>query len=424
MKKSTNLLLAIGIAGLLWTSCSFAYTQEQKEAYEWAYQYRITTQPTIEAANLDWNLTRQELAKMLTNYVENIALTIQDSSPCSFSDEDIISDNLKEFTQRICSYKIMWSNGKNFNPRGKVTRAELGTTISRMLWWDRYNVDWKDYFIYHLNALKENWIMNNIKTPNKILAKRWDTFVMLKRIYDTFGSNINLNNWSTYNKEDSESDSNNLISELYSKANVLYQAKDWKKYYYDGDFLKILKNLANKKWESDLKKYLEIESEYFDEWISQIMELDDEKLSEMFWIDLNDIDMDNMNENEKKELIKTITKWMESALEKNEIRNEKYLNNLENVVKKIENDKYNLKDKYEKTKAFIEKSNTFLRNYFDTIYRILELSVNEEEINDEAWMAIVLELMWDLLKYNGIAAQYQQYIETWATNTMQLLWLK
>ena len=72
MKKSTNLLLAIGIAGLLWTSCTFAYTQEQKEAYEWAYQYRITTQPTIEAANLDGNLTREELAKMLTNYVENL----------------------------------------------------------------------------------------------------------------------------------------------------------------------------------------------------------------------------------------------------------------------------------------------------------------------------------------------------------------
>jgi hypothetical protein len=44
---------------------------------------------------------------MLTNYVENIAFTLQASSPCSFSDEDKINDNLKEFTQRICSYKIM-----------------------------------------------------------------------------------------------------------------------------------------------------------------------------------------------------------------------------------------------------------------------------------------------------------------------------
>ena len=422
MKKSTNLLLAIGIAGLLWTSCSFAYTQEQEEAYEWAYQYRITTQPTIEAANLDWNLTREELAKMLTNYVENIAFTLQASSPCSFSDEDKINDNLKEFTQRICSYKIMWTDGKSFNPRGKVTRAELGTTISRMLWWDRYNVDWKDYFIYHLNALKENWIMNDIQTPNKIFAKRWDTFVMLKRIYDNFGSNINLNNWSTYYEW--ESDNNDIISNLYANSNVLYQSKDWKKYYYDGDFLKILKNLANKKWENDLKKYLEIESEYFKDGLNQLTELDDSKINEMLWVDLDNIDMDSLNAKEKKEVISKIIKGMNSALKNNEDRNEEYLNSLWNIIKNLDNDKFWLKNKYEETKAFIENTNSFLKNYFDTIYNILELSVEEWELSDAEWMTLVLGLMEELVKYNEMAASYQEYIETWATNTMQLLWLK
>lgn len=422
MKKSTNFLLAIGIAGLLWTSCSFAYTQEQEEAYEWAYQYRITTQPTIEAANLDWNLTREELAKMLTNYVENIAFTLQASSPCSFSDEDKINDNLKEFTQRICSYKIMWTDGKSFNPRGKVTRAELGTTISRMLWWDRYNVDWKDYFIYHLNALKENWIMNDIQTPNKIFAKRWDIFVMLKRIYDNFGSNINLNNWSTYYEW--ESDNNDIISNLYANSNVLYQSKDWKKYYYDGDFLKILKNLANKKWENDLKKYLEIESEYFKDGLNQLTELDDSKINEMLWVDLDNIDLDNLSAKEKKEVISKIIKGMDSILTKNENRNEKYLNSLGDVIKNLDNDKFWLKNKYEETKAFIENSNSFLKNYFDTIYNILELSVEEWELSDAEWMTLVLGLMEELVKYNEMAASYQEYIETWATNTMQLLWLK
>jgi len=422
MKKSTNLLLAIWIAGLLWTSCSFAYTQEQEEAYEWAYQYRITTQPTIEAANLDWNLTREELAKMLTNYVENIAFTLQASSPCSFSDEDKINDNLKEFTQRICSYKIMWTDGKSFNPRGKVTRAELGTTISRMLWWDRYNVDWKDYFIYHLNALKENWIMNDIQTPNKIFAKRWDTFVMLKRIYDNFGSNINLNNWSTYYEW--ESDNNDIISNLYANSSVLYQSKDWTKYYYDGDFLKILKNLANKKWENDLKKYLEIESEYFKDGLNQLTELDDSKINEMLWVDLDNIDMDSLNAKEKKEVISKIIKGMNSALKNNEDRNEEYLNSLWNIIKNLDNDKFWLKNKYEETKAFIENTNSFLKNYFDTIYNILELSVEEWELSDTEWMALVLGLMEEIVKYNEMAASYQEYIETWATNTMQLLGLK
>ena len=39
-------------------------------------------------------------------------------------------------------------------------------------------------------------------------------------------------------------------------------------------------------------------------------------------------------------------------------------------------------------------------------------------------MALVLGLMEELVKYNEMAASYQEYIETWATNTMQLLWLK
>ena len=273
MKKSAYLLWALGIVALLWISFTSAYTPEEYDAYQWAYKYWITTQPTIEAANLDWKLTRQELAKMLTNYIENITFTTQTTSKCSFIDEDKISDDLKPFTERICSYKIMGSDGKIFNPTGKVTRAELGTTISRMLWWDKYNVDWKWYYIYHLNALKDNWVMNNIENPTQLFARRWDTFIMLKRIYDNFGSNINLNDWSTYYGWEEESDNNDLISNLYANSNVLYETKDWTKYYYDGDFLKILKNLANKKWENDLKKYLEIESEYFKDGLNKLTEL-------------------------------------------------------------------------------------------------------------------------------------------------------
>jgi hypothetical protein len=34
-------------------SFTLAYTQEQREAYQWAYKYGITTQSTIDNAKLD-----------------------------------------------------------------------------------------------------------------------------------------------------------------------------------------------------------------------------------------------------------------------------------------------------------------------------------------------------------------------------------
>ena len=48
------------------------YTQELKDAYNWAYSKSITTQPTIDSANMKGKITREEMAKMITNYAINI----------------------------------------------------------------------------------------------------------------------------------------------------------------------------------------------------------------------------------------------------------------------------------------------------------------------------------------------------------------
>ena len=53
MKKVLNLIFTIGIIGSSIISFSFAYTQEQLEAFQWAYQNKIISQPNIQAANLN-----------------------------------------------------------------------------------------------------------------------------------------------------------------------------------------------------------------------------------------------------------------------------------------------------------------------------------------------------------------------------------
>ena len=193
MKKIFNLLWMISIVSLSSISCTFAYTQEQKEAYQWAYKYGITTQPTIEDAKMNSPLTRQAFAKMVVNYLENIVWANLTTNSCHFPDENKITNNLKPHTKKVCAYEIMWSNWKNFNPTQPVDRAQLWTVISRMLWWNEYNASGKWYYIYHLNALKQSEIINNINNPQK-KTKRWDVMIIFKRMYEKYGPNINMNN--------------------------------------------------------------------------------------------------------------------------------------------------------------------------------------------------------------------------------------
>lgn len=212
MKKLFSLLWGLSIVALSTITCTFAYTQEQREAYQWAYKYWITTQPTIEAANLDGNLTRQAFAKMVINYLEN-AVWIQqnNSNSCSFTDDNKFTNELKYYAKKTCAYEIMWSNWINFNPTNTVNRAQLWTVLSRILWWDEYNTSGKWYYIYHLNALKQNGIMNKIDNP-QAYAKRWDVMIMLKRLYEKYGSNVNLN-------ENKESSNNSISINTNNKVN-------------------------------------------------------------------------------------------------------------------------------------------------------------------------------------------------------------
>lgn len=193
MKKNFKLLLVIGLSGLLWTSYTFAYSQERQDAYNRAYKYGITTQSTIEEAKMNSPLTRQAFAKMLVKYLENVVWIKSTTNSCSFPDESKITNELRFYAKKICAYGIMWTNWKNFNPTQPVDRAQLWTVFSRILRGDRYNLNGNWYYTYHLETLKAYGIMNNINNPTAFHAKRWDVLIMFKRTFQKFGSDIYLN---------------------------------------------------------------------------------------------------------------------------------------------------------------------------------------------------------------------------------------
>ena len=157
-----------------------SYTTEIQEAYKFAKQNWITTMPTIEKANMNWNLTRIAMAKMLSNYAINVLW----KKPAN-----ITVPNFNDITEKLdadydngvtLAYQlwIMWINmpNNNFRPNDEVTRAEFATALSRMLY---STPDGNPYYVTHLAKLVKEWIIT--KNDPKMKELRGYVMIMLMR---------------------------------------------------------------------------------------------------------------------------------------------------------------------------------------------------------------------------------------------------
>ena len=166
------------------------YAEEVIDAYKWAYENDITTLKILEGANPNDDMIRWHMAKVVVNYAVNV-LWVEKSEAlpwyCNWMDkeDDWGSAEIKFYAKNACALWIMWINMKEFMPNKKVTRAEFWTIVSRLLWWNKYDVQKatknNPYYIRHLEALKRNGIITQIENPTKIIEKRKWVWVVLKR---------------------------------------------------------------------------------------------------------------------------------------------------------------------------------------------------------------------------------------------------
>ena len=161
------------------------YSEEQVAAYEWALENGITTINDIEKARLSDGSTRAELAKMMSQYLTKVLWkTPTTGEKANYADVNSSLGDLADFIEIAYSYKIMWINAdgtplKNFNPRGKVTRAEYATVFSRVLFGDKYNKSEWNYYEDHIKALKEAGILTN-DTPSIQEVRGWVMLMMYR----------------------------------------------------------------------------------------------------------------------------------------------------------------------------------------------------------------------------------------------------
>lgn len=135
------------------------FSVEFNDAYLYAYRIGITTMPTIQQANIEWNLIRRDMAKMMVNYAIKVMSGIVDTwRQCEFDDIENQSNEMNAYIKLSCQLGIMWVDTTKFNPDWIVTRAQFWTVLSRILYGNKYN-SWNPYYVNHLKTLKENWII-------------------------------------------------------------------------------------------------------------------------------------------------------------------------------------------------------------------------------------------------------------------------
>ena len=190
--------LAENTDGNNWDRNDSNYDSELVDAYGWAYKNGITTMDTIEKARLkDW-ITRAELAKMMVvfmSWVLQKQLVITGNAGYDDVSEEKLGD-LAWYIELAYQYQIMWINADGtpiqyFNPKGKVSRAEFATVLSRVLYGSINNQQWANYREKHIEALNKAGILTDTNPETQEL--RWWIILMLYRSQNSETNNVEEN---------------------------------------------------------------------------------------------------------------------------------------------------------------------------------------------------------------------------------------
>jgi len=191
MKTFKKLFAFTAIFALLATlvpTYAFAasYSSELEGAYDYAFDNGITTQSSIDNADMYGSLTRIAMAKMIANYaVDVLELTPDTTKECSFPDvSEALDAQYDNGVTNACQLGLMGVGVTNFDPYGLVNRAQFGTVLSRALYGEDNNGG-NPYYADHLNALEEAGIMNNISNPDMLEVRGYVMLMMQRGAEDT-----------------------------------------------------------------------------------------------------------------------------------------------------------------------------------------------------------------------------------------------
>jgi hypothetical protein len=79
-------------------------------------------------------------------------------------------------------YQANWVDAlERFRPYTPVSVAEVSIILSRLMWWNRYAVSENKWYQWHLWAVYEHRLIDNISKPFNDITRK-DAFTMLYRL--------------------------------------------------------------------------------------------------------------------------------------------------------------------------------------------------------------------------------------------------
>jgi len=181
-----------------------------------------TTQEPI--ATVDIPLTRILAAEMIYKVALELWIEEKNKPECYKFDDLWEHPDKQYFAMKACLHWYMWymENGKtvaiSFNPNDIVTRAQISTVLSRLLYGEKYNLlsldnintDVKNYWaIDHAKALNKDGIINEISAYrldryetvqffdimiNRTIAMLWDRDIALTETHSSAWESSSLTN--------------------------------------------------------------------------------------------------------------------------------------------------------------------------------------------------------------------------------------
>ena len=164
--------------------------KEHEDAYNWALKNKIIDKKTFPSSWIYENLTRAELATIVSNFAKIQKRKVKFSKEICSKYKDLWEvDNLvlKEWLISSCQYGLMGMNpdGKTqiayFEPNKTLYRYDLSTVLSRMLYGTTYeNKTWKgNYWDFHLKNLVNRKIISDAN-PNIKEIKQWVLLMLMR----------------------------------------------------------------------------------------------------------------------------------------------------------------------------------------------------------------------------------------------------
>lgn len=156
---------------------------ELDNAIAWMYSNDLTKFPTKESFMPDNIITREQMAKMISQ-----AYTVlwypekRGSNPCQFGDFDTADPTLQPFITQSCQRDIIGWWWGNFHPFVTLTRAQAIAMIIRIFEGQKSDESWDPRYRNYIVKAQAMWLTTQDHTANfDVPIPRWDVAILLYR---------------------------------------------------------------------------------------------------------------------------------------------------------------------------------------------------------------------------------------------------